>query len=177
MDQTIPRLLDAVYRFCIWGAGVAIVAMSLIVPWGVFARYVLGSGSNWPEPIAIMLMVIFTFLGTAASYRAGAHIAVAMLTDRLTPGLRKGADVLANLIMVVVCGFVVIWGTKLVMGTWGQSLDSLPWMPVGATYAPLPIGSFITLLFVIERMVFGPQWQRPIVSFGDAAADFEAEVR
>lgn len=177
MAQTIPRLLDAVYRFCIWGAGVSIVAMSLIVPWGVFTRYVLGTGSSWPEPIAIMLMVIFTFLGTAASYRAGAHIAVAMLTERLPPALRHGFDVLANLIMLAVCGFVVVWGTELVMGTWGQSLDSLPWVPVGLTYAPLPIGSFLTLLFVLERMVLGPQGHRPIVSFGDAAADFETEVR
>ena len=44
--------------------------MSLIIPWGVFTRYVLGTGSQWPEPIAIMLMVVFTFLGAAAAYRA-----------------------------------------------------------------------------------------------------------
>ncbi|MEJ7686025.1 MAG: TRAP transporter small permease [Variovorax sp.] len=177
MAHTIPRLLDAVYRFCIWGAGVAIVAMSLIVPWGVFSRYVLGTGSNWPEPIAIMLMVIFTFLGTAASYRAGAHIAVAMLTDRLPPPLRKLARIASDLVMVAVCLFVLVWGAKLSMGTWNQSLDSLPWMPVGLTYAPLPIGSFFTLLFVLERMAFGSQAERPLVSFGDAAANFESEAR
>ena len=59
--------------------------MSLIVPWGVFTRYVLGTGSQWPEPIAILLMLVFTFIGAAAAYRAGAHIAVTMLTDRLSP--------------------------------------------------------------------------------------------
>ena len=57
--------------------------MSLIIPWGIFTRYVLGTGSQWPEPIAIQLMVLFTFLGAAVAYRAGSHIAVAMLTDRL----------------------------------------------------------------------------------------------
>jgi hypothetical protein len=49
----------------------------------VVTRYVLGTGSQWPEPIAILLMVVFTFIGAAAAYRAGGHIAVAMLTDRL----------------------------------------------------------------------------------------------
>jgi TRAP-type C4-dicarboxylate transport system permease small subunit len=29
----------------------------------VFTRYVLGTGSQWPEPIAILLMVVFTFIG------------------------------------------------------------------------------------------------------------------
>ena len=56
--------------------------MSLIIPVGVFTRYVLGYGAQWPEPIAILLMVVFTFIGAAAAYRAGGHIAVAMLTDR-----------------------------------------------------------------------------------------------
>ena len=65
--------------------------MSLIIPWGVFTRYVLGTGSQWPEPIAILLMMVFTFVGAAASYRAGAHIAVDMFTDAHATGAARGA--------------------------------------------------------------------------------------
>ncbi len=57
----------------------------------------------------------------------------------------------------------------------GQSLDTLPWMPVGLTYAALPLGSFITALFVLERMLRGSQAHRPIVAFGEPGADFETE--
>ena len=49
----ISNALDGIYSTCIWTAGVSIVLMSLIIPWGVFTRYVLGTGSQWPEPIAI----------------------------------------------------------------------------------------------------------------------------
>ncbi len=63
---------------------------------GVFARYVLGTGSSWPEPTAILLMMVFTFIGAAASYRAGAHMAVAMLTDRMPPQLRAAAAISRN---------------------------------------------------------------------------------
>ncbi len=177
MAETVPRLLDAIYRFCVWSAGLSIVAMSAIVPWGVFSRYVLGSGSHWPEPIAIMLMVIFTFLGAAASYRAGAHIAVGMLTERLPPALAKLAALLSDLVMVAICVFIIVYGTNLSMETWNQSIDLLPWMPVGATYAALPLGSLFTLLFVLERMAFGSQAHRPLVSFGEAGGTVEAEVR
>ena len=86
MRETILKTLDGVYLFCIWAAGVAIFFMSIIIPIGVFARYVLGTGAQWPEPIAILLMVIFTFIGAAAAYRAGGHIAVAMLTDQVRVG-------------------------------------------------------------------------------------------
>ena len=33
------------------------------------------------------------------------------------------------------------------------------------TYAALPLGSAITLLFVIERIVFGPQSHRAVVRY------------
>lgn len=173
MEHLVSRPLDAIYRICIWASGGAIACMSLIVPWGIFARYVLGSGSAWPEPIAIMLMVIFTFLGGAAAYRAGAHIAVQMLTSKLPPALRKTVALLSDLVMLTVCVFIVIWGTKLCIGTWGQSLDILPWMPVGATYAALPLGSLFTALFVLEHMLLGSQARRPLVAFGEPGADFE----
>ena len=176
MQATLSGALDAVYRLCIWTSGLSIALMSIIVPWGVFARYVLGSGSSWPEPIAIMLMVIFSFLGGAAAYRAGAHIAVQMLTNRLPPTQRKAAATLSNLVMLAVCGFIVVWGTNLCIGTWGQSLDTLPWMPVGVTYAALPLGSLVTALFVLEHMAFGSMARRPLVAFGEPGADFEQEA-
>ena len=62
-EHKLLRSLDVVYLACIWIAGLSIVLMSLIIPWGVFARYVLGTGAHWPEPVAVLLMVGFTFLG------------------------------------------------------------------------------------------------------------------
>lgn len=163
MDTPYVRLMDRLYLACIWLAGAAITLMCLIIPWGVFTRYVLGTGSAWPEPIAILLMVIFTFIGAAAAYRANAHIAVTMLTDVLPRPLQKLAEVAVDLLMVLACGFVAWYGTRLVIGTMGQSIAELPWLPVGVTYAALPIGSAITLLFVLERRIYGPQHERPLV--------------
>jgi len=80
---------------------------------------------------------------------------------------------LADAVMLVVCGFIVVWGTRLCVETWGQSIDSLPWMPVGATYAALPLGSLFTGLFVLERMLRGPQSRRPLVAFGEPGGELE----
>ncbi len=164
-EHKLLRPLDTVYLGCIWIAGISIVLMSLIIPWGVFARYVLGTGSHWPEPVAVLLMVSFTFLGAAASYRAGAHIAVGMLTDRLPPAMRRQCELLVDALMVVICLFVMVWGMKLVLETMGQTLADLPWLPVGLTYLPLPIGSFMTLVFVLEKIFLGSQSHRAVVTF------------
>ena len=113
MRESFFGAMDALYNVCIWLAGAAIFFMSLIIPWGIFARYVLGSGSQWPEPISILLMVVFTFLGAAASYRAGSHIAVAMVTDRLPPTLQRAAALLVHAVMLLLSLFMLLYGAKL----------------------------------------------------------------
>ncbi|MEP7302602.1 MAG: TRAP transporter small permease [Caldimonas sp.] len=173
----IQAALDAIYLAAIWSAGLAIFLMSLIVPWGVFTRYVLGSGSQWPEPIAILLMMVFTFVGAAAAYRANAHIAVDMFTMRLPPALQRVCAVLVDVLMAVVCLFVIFYGTRLCIETWRQSIAELDWLPVGLTYAAIPVGSLLTLLFVLERMWLGPQTHRPVVNIVEADLSLAPAVR
>ncbi|QXH46733.1 TRAP transporter small permease [Pseudomonas xanthosomatis] len=165
MKSLFLSVNDTLYRSCIWIAGLSILTMSLIIPWGIFARYVLGTGSSWPEPVAILLMVVFTFVGAAASYRAGAHMAVAMITDRLPPLQRRLVSVLVQLLMVLVCVFMAWYGAKLCITTWNQSLASLPGVRVGMTYAPIPIGGVLTLIFVLEKLLLGDQSHRKVVRF------------
>jgi TRAP-type C4-dicarboxylate transport system permease small subunit len=165
MNEKIFKAMDALYLCCIWSAGIAIFFMSIIIPIGVFARYVLGFGAQWPEPIAILLMVVFTFLGAAAAYRAGAHIAVAMLTDRLSKSQQKNCAIVVDIAMLVICGFGVLYGTKLCLGTMAQNLAELPWLPVGLTYVPMPLGALLTMIFVLEKILFGSQHNRAVVKF------------
>ena len=165
MNHPFVRLLDGLYLACIWISGIALVVMCLVIPVGVFARYLLGFGAQWPEPIAILMMVLFTFFGAAAAYRAGAHIAVQMLTDRLPAPLQRACAGIVHLAMAAVSLFVLVYGFKLVQGTMGQTLSELPWLPVGITYLALPLGSVVTLLFVVEHVVFGSQHRRPVCTY------------
>lgn len=160
MTPLYVRWMDGFYLFCIWLAGLSIFAMSLIVPWGVFTRYVLGTGSRWPEPIAILLMVLFTFIGAAASYRAGAHIAVGLVVEAVPRAAGRALKALVHGLMLLICVFVVYFGAKLCLETMGQSIAELPWLPVGVTYLAIPIGSAITMLFVLEQIIYGPQVNR-----------------
>jgi len=174
MNHPVVRALDGLYLACIWISGIALAVMCLVIPIGVFGRYVLGVGAQWPEPIAILMMVLFTFFGAAAAYRAGAHIAVQMLTDRLPAPLRRACAGFVHLAMLAASLFVLVYGLHLVGGTMGQTLSELPWLPVGITYLPLPLGSLVTLLFIVEHIVFGPQHARPVVTY-DHAPDLPRE--
>jgi TRAP-type C4-dicarboxylate transport system permease small subunit len=166
-DHPLAGAFDALYRTCIWTAGVAIALMSIIVPVGVVMRYVFGVGAQWPEPIAILLMVVFTFIGAAATYRTGGDIAVVMLTERLPAVPRRVLARVVDATMALVCLFVLGYGGRLCVRTMGQTVSELPWLPVGVTYLPIPIGAALTLVFVVERMRWGPQSHRAVVRYGE----------
>jgi TRAP-type C4-dicarboxylate transport system permease small subunit len=166
MRETYSQLMDKVYLVCMWIAGLSMTAMSLIIPWAVFTRYVLGSGTSWAEPLAIMLMMVFTFLGAAVAYRANCHIAVAMLTDRVPVPAQKGLALVVDLLMAALAIYIVVYGYDLSVMTWNQFIAELPVLRVGITYMTLPIGSAVTLLFVIERIFCGSQHERAICRIG-----------
>ena len=163
------------YWFCIWLAGISIVIMTLIIPWGVYARYVLGTGSEWPEPTAVLLMILFTFFGAAACYRANTHIAVALFKDMLPEIPRARLAIGVDLLLALASLFMVIWGFQLVGITWQQSIAEFPWLPVGVSYLPLPLGGIVTLLFIAERLWCG-QATDLAETEEDAATAHQAEV-
>ena len=149
------RAMDGLYRICVMVAGGAMVLISVIVPWGVFTRYVLNSASSWPEPAAILLSIVLTFFGAAACYRVRLHMRVSFVRDRLPAPLQIAADVLAELLMAMVGVFMIIWGERLCATTWNQSIAEFPSLSVGVTYLPIPVGGLCLLLFVIEHLSIG----------------------
>jgi TRAP-type C4-dicarboxylate transport system permease small subunit len=155
MFQTYVRAMDALHRVCLVVAGLCLLIITLIIPWGVYARYVLGRGSQWPEPIAIILMIVFTFFAGAVCYRENLHIAV-MAAPSLTSGRsRVVLGWIVELCMLATCLFLLFFGWELVKTTWHQVMAQMPIIPVGLTYAPIPIGGGIIALFVIERLWSG----------------------
>ena len=145
------KLMDVLYFICVLVASIALAIMSVIITWGVFTRYVLGSGSFWPEPISIFLAIQLTFYGAAACYRAGTHIRLRMFTDLLPSALQQWQIKLVDLLMAGICLFMIIWGGSLVKTTYFQSYPEFQYIRVGVAYSAIPIGGLITLLFVIEK--------------------------
>src|SRR5580693_1800544 len=155
MAHAIRRLMDALYALCAAIAGTALVLISAVVPWAVFTRYVLNSAASWPEPTAILLMIVLTFFGAAACYRVGMHMRMSFFVSLLPPPLQRLTALLVELLMALIALFMIIWGESLVEATWQNSFPDFPALSVGVTYLPIPLGGAILLLFVIERVVFG----------------------
>jgi len=132
--------------------------ISLFVAWGVYTRYVLNQGSFWAEPVSIMLVIQMTFFGAAACYRASAHISIDVLVRLLPAGpARALADRLVDLLVGVMALAMIWYGANLVSTTWFQLYPELQQIRVGTVYLALPLSGLVTLLFVVERLVYGPR--------------------
>ena len=166
MGEFYSSVMDLFYRISMWVAGLALLIMVAVIPVGIFARYVMNSALSWPEPVAILCMVTFTFVGAAVSYRAGSHIAVSMVTDRLSEGAQRICFIVADLMLMAVSLFILWYGSLLCYDLWEQPVAEFALLSAGENYLPLPVGSAITLLFIIEKIFRGSQYQRPVVMLG-----------
>src|SRR5205814_3447536 len=75
-----------------WSSDVCSSDLSAIIPWAVFTRYVLNSAASWPEPLAVLLTIVVTFIGAAAGYRLNLHMNVAFFADKLPAPYRRSEE-------------------------------------------------------------------------------------
>jgi TRAP-type C4-dicarboxylate transport system permease small subunit len=172
LKQRYVRAMESLYLACIVLSGIAIVVITLIIPFGVFMRYVMNSPQSWPEPAAVVMMVMFSFVGGAAVYRANVHVAVEALLNAVPPGVKTLMLWGVDLCMAATALFMTGYGAHLCQITWNQSVAEFPSLPVGVVYMPIPIGGFLTLLFLIERVWVGDP-PATSVMYSDAASDLE----
>jgi TRAP-type C4-dicarboxylate transport system permease small subunit len=80
---------------------------------------------------------------------------VSFFVKLMPPLWQRFFDALAELAMLVTSIFMTVYGAKLVIATWHNSIADFPALSVGVTYLPIPLGGAILFLFVVERVLCG----------------------
>jgi len=153
MKQHYIRAMDALHGACLFVAGACLIVITIIVPYGVFTRYVLNSAASWPEPMAVLLMIVLSFLSAVVCYREHLHIGVGVLPAYLSEPAKSVLGLFLEACMLATNLFMLVWGLKLVHTTWFQSIAEFPIVSAGMAYLPIPIGGALTALLVIERLM------------------------
>jgi TRAP-type C4-dicarboxylate transport system permease small subunit len=164
--------MQALYLACIVVSGLALVAITLMIPAGVFMRYAMNSALSWPEPASVIMMVAFSFLGGAAVYRAKVHVAVEALLNAVPAKIRKFMLWAVDACMAGAGLYLLFYGIRLCEVTWQNTIAEFPNLSVGATYLPIPLAGAITLLFLLEKIWLGEP-PKSDVMYSDAPVDAE----
>jgi TRAP-type C4-dicarboxylate transport system permease small subunit len=172
MKHSYQKGMEWLYLACIVLSGTALVVITLIIPLGVFMRYAMNSPLSWPEPAAVVMMVMFSFIGGAAVYRANAQIAVEALIKAVNPQARAAMTWGVHLCLAVTALFMLGYGIHLCQLTWYNTMAEFPGLRVGIVYMPIPIGGLLTFLFLVEKVWIGDP-PKTDVMYSDQAAELE----
>ena len=144
------RVLAVVSQVALWIAAAGMVAMTALVGWQVFARYVLNESPSWTEPVSIMVMSWFIFLGAAVGVRENFHMGFDVLIHFL-PGAGGWMRATSDLAVLVFGLGMVIYGGQLMIQTWLAIIPVLH-LPGGFDYMPIVAGGVLMFLFALERL-------------------------
>src|SRR6266704_1095771 len=126
MARLFRRAMDYLYLACVVVGCTALVLISAVIPWAVFTRYVLNQAASWPEPTAVLLTIVLTFIGAAACYRARLHMNVSFFAAMLPQRWRRRCDLLVEMLVGAMALFMLVYGTKLVEATWFNTIADFP---------------------------------------------------
>jgi TRAP-type C4-dicarboxylate transport system permease small subunit len=151
-SRGVGAVLDGVARGAIIAAGVALVAMVLIVAWGVFGRFVLNDTPAWAEASALLLLAWVILGAAAAGVREGFHMGFDTLRDVLPAPLTRLFRVLSDLVVTLFGAAMLFYGSDLALQVWDATLPTLG-LPGTVEYLPLVLGGLLIALFGLERLL------------------------
>src|SRR6202521_3411125 len=106
MSSILRKAMDALYLACVIVAGTAPVLISAVIPWAVYTRYVMNRAASWPEPAAVLLTIVLTFIGAASCYRRELHMSVGFFADMLPDAPRRVVGLVVEILMAAMACFM-----------------------------------------------------------------------
>ncbi|MBX3653938.1 MAG: TRAP transporter small permease [Ramlibacter sp.] len=147
----MQRFREGYGLFLEWVVMVLMGVLFLEVTLGIVFR-TLGRSLVWYDEIASVLLAWLTFYGSALASVKRAHIGCPELVEQFPPAARRAVGLLGQ---VAVIGFFALlgWvGLSIMPILAGDSLVSLPWVPMNVVQSVIPISS--ALILVAEVMYF-----------------------
>ena len=146
----LDRVCDAMFFL----ASILIIAIMVIISLEVFLRYVMGSPTIWALDVTRYILVYLTFLGASSLLRTDDHIIIDIVTERLSPGVRRILNIVTSILGAIACLTIFLFS---VVTTWEHFrsgvlvVDPIE-IPKYIPMAIIPIGTLFLFLVFIEKM-------------------------
>lgn len=143
----------------------ALTVLVLVVLWQVFSRYVLQSPSTATDEVARFLLMWLTLLGTAWIVGQREHLAIDLLSDKLSA---NNALKLQRLLILLTAVFtilvLIVGGSNLVLVTLRLAQTStVLQVPMGYVYLALPVSGLFMLGFCWCALIETKQRTLPLI--------------
>ena len=145
----LERVLEAVCT-------VLMVGLAVVVVTAVVYRYA-GASLVWYDEIAAIMLAWLTYYGAALAALRRAHLGFPGLVNASPPEFRIPALIISETLVI---GFFLVlawYGWQVIVILAGDTLTSLPWVPVAFTQSVIPIGGL--LIALAEALTIPERWR------------------
>ncbi|MFA6266744.1 MAG: TRAP transporter small permease subunit [Pseudolabrys sp.] len=125
------------------------LAVTLIITTGFVFRWV-GASLVWYDEIASISLCWLTYYAGALAALRGAHIGFAGFVNSLPANWRVASTAFASAVTIFFFVVLAIMGTQVVEILKGDTLVSIPWLPLQITQSVIPIAS---VLFIVAELL------------------------
>jgi len=132
-------------------AALLLVLETGILLLGVIWRYGLDAPLIWSDELAATLFSWLAILGAVVAVQRGEHMRLNALVKRMPEDVRAWLDGLAQLVMCVFVGAIVLPGSRHALGQMAITTPALE-IPDGLRAAALPAGALLMLIAAATRL-------------------------
>jgi TRAP-type C4-dicarboxylate transport system permease small subunit len=145
----LKKFDELLFKLLCWTCGILIFAMMVVTFSQVLARYAFQHSLSWSEEVGRFIFVWISFLGMAACFKSGAHVALDLLVKYLTGFSRKTLEIVNGILTVLLSSAIFVSGISLFqLGTRQQS-PALN-IPMQWIYIVVPVSGLLLLYFSIR---------------------------
>lgn len=151
--SAFDRLIDALALL----AALLLCALVVLILVDVAARYLRWFSLAWGLEASEYALYAITFLGAPWVLREQGHIAIELVVERLSPGARRIARRMADLLGALVCALLFYFACRVLWRSWesGAMVHKSFVFPEWLVYAGMP-PIFLLLLAIYARWLLRP---------------------
>ncbi len=150
-------------------AGLLLASLIVIILGNVIGRYVFNYSLTWAAELAQWLFIYVIFLGIPLAERAGMHLSITFLVERLPAKLRLAVEIVAK-VLVAYTMILLIFGSDTLIGAIGGTNVALG-LPGWLKFVLIPAAAGVALVYIaLEGLEKGRARWRGIIEVAAAAA-------
>lgn len=147
----MEKIDHVLHRSLLWAIGVLMFAMVSLTFSQVVARYLAHHSLSWSEEVGRYIFVWISFLGLAAAFQSGAHVALNLLSELLSPLPRRVLAAINALFIVGLAVALFVGGIKLMQFGLNQRSPALD-TPMYLVYAVIPVSGVALGYFALRKL-------------------------
>ncbi len=131
---------------------VLVIALAIEVTLGVVFRSI-GRSLAWYDEIASVMLAWLTFYGSALASVKRAHISCPEVVEQATPRIQRALHIGAQLLVIAFFALLGWVGASILPIIAGDSLVSVPWVPMSVVQSVIPISCVLILVAEVIQLL------------------------